>query len=106
MSLEEQLCLIQAGRFINELSMFNKVIDFSTRGPDGEIELKARNAQSLSLTLLFIGLLNECYSFVGRTYRLLNVKGEYDAKLDDTALEAYKKLKIYFSDTNNMFLTI
>ena len=102
MSVEEQVCLIQAGRFINELSMFNKIIDFSRRGPDGDIELKARNSQSLSLLLLFIGALNECYHFVSRTYRKLKVKGEYDSKLDNTSLEAYKKLNIYFSNKNNI----
>ncbi len=102
MSIDEQICFIQAGRFINELSLFNKLIDYSRRGPAGEIEQTARNSQTLALLLILIGKLNECHTFLSKTYAVIRSKKDYEQFLGREGTEAYIKLTRYFSKHNNI----
>jgi len=106
MSLEERVCFIQAGRFINDISMFNKLLFYSLKAPNDEIELKARNAQSLSILLLIAGKLNECNEFLGKTYGNKIVKQAYEPLLDDKAKKAYKRIRRYFNSRDNVIRKI
>jgi hypothetical protein len=100
MDIEEQVCFLQAGRFINDISILNKLIYISTKSERDDIELKAHNTQSFSLLLLFAGVLNECMHFLNTTYSNNPKKTTYDNLLNNKSVEIYNNLLNYTNNKN------
>ena len=102
-SIKERVLLVQLGRFVNELALFNKLVYISLKHDGfGQIEATAMDSQTQSLLLIMIGKLNEAYEFVKNAFDKSGLKGEYLPIFNETGRIAYDRIKKYFRGKNNI----
>ena len=99
---DERIFLVQMGTILNDIHMLLKLVIFSTKKTDNEVERKAQNSQALSILKILAGKLYEGWGVVDYYYRQRCLSRKYGKSLDPKAKKCYKELKGYFRNSDNL----
>lgn len=102
--IEEQILFVQAGRFINDISVFHKLVSVSYTKYRNDTDLKAKNAQTLTIFLKLIGILYESGIFIKRKLGEKGIVKSYADDLYEEYLTILQELLSYFSRENPIYI--
>jgi len=103
----ERIFFVLFGALLNDLSMFQKFMIFSTNsGTTNRVVRAAQNMQTLSLVRFQIGILSEGWQLLQKNYFGTRVSKEYEPLLSEPASEGLENLKRYFGRNENWMCSI
>jgi hypothetical protein len=103
----ERVFFVQTGNLLNDLSMLQKLMIFSTNiKTANQVVHTAQNMQTLSLIRIQAGKLHEGWQLLQKNFFGTKLSREYEKKLSDPEKESLKKLKTYFRKDKNLISLI
>lgn len=103
----ERIFFILFGALLNDLSMFQKFMIFSTNSrTTNRVVRAAQNMQALSLARFQIGILSEGWQLLQKNYFGTQLSKEYEPLLSEPARKSRKNLKRYFSTNENWMSSV
>lgn len=97
----ERVFFVQTGNLLNDLSMLQKLMIFSTNVKSANRAVHtAQNMQTLSLIRIQAGKLHEGWQLLEKNFFGAKLSCEYEKKLSDSEKQSLEKLKNYFSKKN------
>jgi len=107
MPQNERIFFVLFGALLNDLSMFQKLMIFSTnRRTTNQVLRTAQNMQTLTLARFQIGILSEGYQLLQKNYFGNPLSKEYEPLLSKPAKQSLKNLKRYFSTNENWMCSV
>ncbi len=107
MPQNERIFFILFGALLNDLSMFQKLMIFSTNSKTkNRVVRAAQNMQTLSFARFQIGILSEGWQLLQKNYFGTRVSKEYEPLLSEPAKESLENLKRYFSTNENWMCSV
>jgi len=103
----EMIFFVLFGVLLNDLSMFQKFMIFSTNSKTtNQVVRIAQNMQALSLARFQIGILSEGWQLLQKNYFGTKVSKEYEPLLSESARKSLENLKCYFSTNENWMCSV
>lgn len=98
--IKERNFFIQSARIMDEISILNKAVMFSSNEQDNEIIRKAQSSQALFFAVIMAGKIFECWEFIKRNFFGSGISKKFESKLSEQDKENLDEIKKYFGKDN------
>lgn len=103
----ERIFFVIFGALLNDLSMFQKLMIFSTNvTATTDVVRAAQNSQTLCLARFQLGTLSEGWQLLQKNYFGSGISKKYDPLLSKPAKESLENIKRYFSGKDNWMCSV